>query len=305
MVMIFATITFAWYIYTTSSITFGDLIRNIDYVTSNLIEDFFNPDARGARVLEATGFILGAESFWRSIGRYVFYLSELLVLIGFTKTFLRERKLFFRKDYNIAASINLLLLIGCIAIPNLAETFNVSRFYHITLFFLAPFCVEGIRFMLKFVLGIRKRKASLFITTFFFLLFFMFQTGFTYELASEDSWSLAISGYRFDQSKLEKMSVIFDSEIYGAKWLSRYGNSQKPVYSYINDAKLLLYGSRDISPVILVRDSNVISEDSYTYLRLWIDNTFNITSSYPILYSNDLIFSTGSCQIYSYPLDEE
>jgi uncharacterized membrane protein len=305
MVIIFATMTFAWYIYTTSSITFSDLIINIDYVTSNLIEDFFNPEARGIRVLEATGFIVITEAFWHRIGRYVFYLSELLVLIGFAKTLLQERKLFFRKDYNLAASINMLILIGCIAIPNLAETFNVSRFYHISLFFLAPFCVKGAQFMLKLILGFKKKKASLLITTLFFLLFFMFQTGFTYELSSEDSWSLAISGYRFDKPELEKMSVIFDSEINGAKWLSKYGNSQKPVYSYVNDAKLLLYGSEEFRPIVLPIDSNVISEESYTLLRVWVENSFNFTASYPIINSHDLIFSTGSCLVYNYPLLEE
>ncbi len=302
MVLLFASLVFAWYIYSTSSVTFIDLVQNADYIANNFISDFLNPQSRTGSVLQATGFQGGIDTLWHNLGRYVFYIMEFLVLVGFTSKILKQRFLFFRDQYNLLAAFNMVLLLACIAVPNLAGTFNISRFFHITLFFLSPFCIQGgVALTRLFIKNSNLKRKRLILATIFLMLFFFFQTGFVYEIAGDESWSLPLSGYRLDKERLDHGGFTLESELSGALWLSRYQNPNTLVFCHIRDHILFIYGNDKVNPSILFINRTTISKGAYVYLRDYIENEFNLTETILDLNDVNCIFSTGRSRIYSSP----
>lgn len=312
MIVMFATICFTWYIYISSAKTFDHLLNIINYISENFISDLLNPQSRGSQVLEGLG-IKGLGTFWHIIGRNIFYVTELLVIIGLLSSIFGKRKSFFDDEYNNVALYNLLIVIACIIIPNLAETFNMTRFYHLALFFLAPFCIMGGASVLKLLSKRKLKKRSLNLAIIFSVLipFFLFQTGFVYEITKEECWSLPLSSYRFDALKLAKTGIIKESEVSGGLWLLQFRSVNEPVYTGIMSATIFDYtGVRNSFGLSL---SSPVKEGCYVYLRevnihygiifSFYGSTegFNITQIVPSLNETDLIYSSGSCVIYVVP----
>ena len=106
MIILFATICFAWYIYISSAETFNYLLDMIDYISENFVSDLLNPQARGSIVLQGLG-VKGLGTFWHLMGRNVFYVTELFIIIGLFSSMFEKRKSFFDDGYNILAFCNL------------------------------------------------------------------------------------------------------------------------------------------------------------------------------------------------------
>jgi uncharacterized membrane protein len=114
------------------------------------------------------------------------------------------------------------LLALLILIPGLADTLNITRFYHILLFFLAPLCVVGAQFIVKFV---SKRKEELLVCILMLMVlvpYFLFQTNFVYEVTRGDSYSVPLSAYRMSPLRLYgAFGYMDDASVFCAQWLSR------------------------------------------------------------------------------------
>ncbi len=310
MVILFAVITFSWYIYVSSSVTFNDLLKMIDHIRENFVSDFLNPQSRGSQVLMGTGFT-GLGTFWHLVGRYVYYGTELLVVIGLLSLVLKRRRLFFDDEYNIIALFNMLLVIACIVVPNLADTFNMTRFYHLSLFFLAPFCVLGGISVLKLLSRkkVKKKNLSLVVVLLVLIPFFFFQTGFVYEVTGEESWSLPLSSYRFDKVKLYAgAGVLGEAEVQGGAWLAVYRNTSAIIYTDITSNVVLGYGPRlSLNPYERTQDGSYVYLREYNVLEGIISTTyslvgaFNTTDISPSLDQINKIYSSGYCDIYKNP----
>lgn len=109
-----------------------------------------------------------------------------------------------------------------ILVPGLANTLNMTRFYHILLFFLAPFCVVGAELIVKLL---SKRENEFAVSALLLIVlvpFFLFQTSFVYEVTGSDSWSIPLSGYRMNALRLYGLYGYTDAySVYGAQWLSK------------------------------------------------------------------------------------
>ena len=312
MVILFSIMAFAWYIYVSQSATFDALVSMVDHIRENFVSDFMNPQSRGSQVLQGTGF-QGLETFWHLVGRYVFYATELLVMIGLLGLLLKRRKSFFNDEYNTMAFLNILLVVACIVVPNLATTFNMTRFYHISLFFLAPFCILGGIDVLNLLSRkkVKKKYLSLVVVLIVIIPFFLFQTGFVYEVTGEESWSLPLSAYRFSTLKLSSMGVLGETEVSGAIWLSQYGDFNRYVYADITSGAIFAY--KDIQNSVWLSLGVPVVNGSYVYLRQYniYDGVvfssygsvgmFNVTQIVPSLNMTNLIYSSGSCEIYKIP----
>ena len=254
MILLFAVLAFTWFIYISSGSTFNNFINASTYIRNNFLTDFFNPASRSGTVLQAVG-ASGIPSLWHTIGRYQFYFTEAFVIIGFLGLLLKKRLSFLNDDFNVLILFNLLILSACIIIPNFAGSFNVTRFYHLNLFFLAPLCVLGGIAALKLLTRkkIRERYLGLFFVLLVLVPYFLFQTGFVYELAKDESASLPLSGYRSDSMALTKIGVITNLEVSSLSWLSRYANSSRSVYADLYSDPIFAYvgtlGRADFSSI--------------------------------------------------------
>jgi len=299
MIVLFSIMAFAWYIYISSAVTFNELLNMIDYIRENFVSDFLNPQSRGSQVLQGTGLMETVGTFWHSVGRYVYYATELFILIGVVGALLRKKLSFFDDEYNVMVFLNLLLVLACVIVPNLATTFNMTRFYHVALFFLAPSFVLGGVDLFSFL---SKKKVNVkYLCTIVVLVvlipFFLFQTGFVYEVTGEESWSLPLSSYRFDDAKLISMGVLRANEVFGARWLSAYQSVNYPVYSDLSSWGLLTYG--EVKNFLFSSFNEPIWSSAYVFVRSTV--SFNSSSIDFKINETNIIYSSGSCETFKVP----
>jgi uncharacterized membrane protein len=309
-IVLLGIIIFAWYIYTTQASTFNDLLDSINYVGRGFASDFLNPNSRSGAVLQAVG-ASGISTPWHLIGRGVFYATEGLIILSLVFTLIKDRLSFFKDDYNVLSFLNLLLLGACIVVPNFSGTFNATRFYQLSLFFLAPLCVLGGLNVLRFFSRkkISKRLALSLLLFCLLIPYFLFQTGLVYEVTNEDSYSLPLSSYRINSSTQAGLGLLKDAEVQSGRWLSIYADVEKVIYVDPSSYTILIY-TEVKSPSAIFSSAATVS-GSYVFLRehnvatgiVYSDQIgfFNITEISPSISDTDLIYSSSSCQVFSVP----
>ena len=231
---------FAWYIFTSGSSTFDSILQYGDYVF-NQLSDFFNPHSRDPAILRGLG-MEAAPHVLNAISRTFAYLTEALIVAGFVGLITRRIQVHIDRDrfaINVAAMVFLALLI---LVPGLASTLNMTRFYHILLFFLAPLCGIGAKLIVKLIF---KQDRELIVSILLLIIiapYFLFQTSFVYEVAGSESWSLPLSKYRMNRRILYlRFGYIDDLKVFSAKWIGRYGDVKNiGIYTEVTALSLLV-----------------------------------------------------------------
>jgi len=268
MIVLFFVLMFAWYIFTSNSSVFESFISFANYVY-NQFGEFANPLSRGNTVLRGIG-IDEVPTIWNALSRVFAYITEALILIGFIGLVLRRRNRF-DTEFFLLITAAMIALLAVIVVPGLANTFNMTRFYHILLFFLAPLCVLGAQVIFGYV-SKREREIVAFMLAMAILMpYFLFQTGFMYEVTKTDSWSLPLSGYRMSPYRLYYDVGYTDGwAVFGAKWISEnVGNGQVQVYgdlvSRIN--VLVSYGQTYEIEIQPLSNTTTLPSDGMVYLN--------------------------------------
>jgi uncharacterized membrane protein len=301
-------IMFSWYIFTSLASTYNSIVEFVNYVISQQI-DFLNPASRGSTVLLGLG--LGSSStIWNLISRVFAYATEALIIVGFLGLITKRIKTKIEKDYLILIYIATAMLAALIIIPGLANTMNMSRFYHLLLFFLAPVFVLGGEVLVKFLLKRRKELIFSVLLTGILVPYFLFQTGFVYEVVQNDNWSLPLSGYRMDPYRLYRsIGVIYDQDVFSNSWIDKnvnFGNRQ--FYADRSSLSILL-GQGIILPngVTDLNNATEVSASGIVYLN-WLnvangtiagyDDIWNTTEVYSLFNDMNKIYSNGASEVY-------
>jgi uncharacterized membrane protein len=308
MVVLFFVIMFLWYIYTSGSATFNSFVSFGQNVYSQL-GDFFNPASRGQTVLEGLG-LTSAPSFWNVVSRDFAYITEALIVLGFVSIVVRRTDIKFEREYLVFTLTAFVFLIAVIAVPGLANTLQITRFYHILLFLLAPLCVLGAEFLVKPIFKRRTEIIALALLVIILVPYFLFQTGFIYEITRSQSYSLPLSGNRMGPVFLyEQFGYSSDRDVYGACWLSEKVNTENStVYADIPSALNVLssYGMVYRPDIEVLSNVTTLSENAIVYLSevntvngvVVGSDLWNTTSLSHIFNSTDSVYSNGACQIY-------
>lgn len=307
LVVLFFVIQFAWYIYVSGSGPFNEFISYVNFMFRNLFTNFFNPGSRGASVLKGVG-MTSTVSFGHLMGRIFAYATEFFIIIGFITSLTKRKKFIVNQEYMVISSLNMALLAMCILVPFFARGLNMARFYHIQLFFLAPFCILGGETFFELI---SNKKIKSYLPVLIVLIpFFLYQTEFVYELTGDDSWSIPLSKYRMDAQRQRELAVLSELDVVGAEWLSKYVDVGRiPVYADHPATYSVLgggYGMIYRDTINLLDNNTIVLPGGVIYLR-WI-NTFggvisvgrkqwNITEISFIPYANR-IYSNGGCVIY-------
>jgi uncharacterized membrane protein len=245
MIVLFFSLMFGWYIYTSNSSVFNSFTGFGQYVFGQL-GNFFDPASRGQVVLRGLG-LEAAPSIWNSISRIFAYVTQALIVVGFIGMLLKRAKTDFEKDYFVFGFVALVFLVGLVLVPGLANTLNMDRFYHILLFFLAPFCIIGAEVVVGLV---SKRRTKLWVSILLLVVlvpYFLFQTGFVYEVAGVQGWSIPLSKYRMDSLILMGTFAYVNSwKVSSALWLNE---------------------NIDVQSVNVTRDLSTFELDSYGMMR--------------------------------------
>jgi len=250
---------FAWYIYTSGAVVFNSFLSFTGYVY-NQLGGFFNPASRGQAVLTGLG-LAQSPSLLNTISRGFAYLTEIFIVIGVVALVRKKTRFAFERDYTVFSLVAVAFLVLITIVPGLANTLSLTRFYHILLMFLAPFCIIGIWAFVQFI---QKREHKLLVSLLadiILLPYFLFQTNFVYEVAGADSWSMPLSGYRMDPLRFYGEDGYIDSySVYGAQWLSR---NVRPEWNIVADSGLFT----SLTAYGLVYRGYVSGLNNYTALR--------------------------------------
>jgi len=305
MVVLFFAIMFAWYVYTSNASVFSSILEFGDYVHRQL-SDFFNPTSRGETVLQGLG-LEPPPTIWNAISRGFAYIIEALIVIGFIGLILKRVKPNFNREYYAFTLIAMGFLGALILVPGLAETLNMTRFYHVLLFFLAPLCALGADVIVG---SIFKQKKSVIVSILLVCVlvpYFLFQTSFVYEIVGSQSWSLPLSIHRLGIRLHAGFAYVTGQEVFGSKWMSqhvRIENSNLFADFHIFSA-LVGYGMI----TNMIRLTNITEPERGSFVYLGALNTvyelivdYSVWNTTEVLESNfgcsDKIYSNGECEIY-------
>lgn len=288
MIVFFFVAMFTWYIYTSGSSAFDSILTYGNYVF-NQLDQFFDPASRGGTILRGLG-LEKPPTIWNMISRGFAYATELLIAFGFLGVITRQMNIKWEKEYFVFTIMAVGVLVALVALPGLAGTLNMTRFYHILLFFLAPLCILGAKFVIKLI---SKREKELGVSTLLLIVlvpYFLFQTNFVYEVVGSESWSIPLSGYRMNGYKLYSHSGYMDVwSVFGARWMRKNVDvQQSKVYAdYSSIQVLITYGSIYGGYIVPLSNTTRISANGTIYL-----NRLNTVHKLVV------------AQYYVYPLDE-
>jgi len=310
MVICFFAIMFSWYLYTSSSAVFDAFSNFGEHVYSQLSE-FFNLAAREQAVLRGLG-MEAPPTIWNMISRIFAYLTQALIVVGFVGVVTKRIKTRFVMEYFLLTLFSVTLLAALILVPSLADTMNMTRFYHILLFFLAPLCILGAETIVKIV-SKRKREVIVPILLLVILVpYFLFQVGFVYEVTGSDSWSVPLSKYRMNAPRLRGTLGCSDVHtVIGAQWVSNnvaVGYAQ--IYSdYYARAELRGYGNVYVGYIELLSNTTEVTTNGIVYLSslniiegVLTGSTLSWNSSELHFLNNlNLIYSNGRSAVFENP----
>jgi uncharacterized membrane protein len=313
MVTSFLVLMFAWYIFTSGGSTFATFVNVGNWISSGLV-DFLSPTVRGSQVLLGIGLV-SAPSLWNTVGRLFAYATEVLIVTGTIGLLTRRIKFPFDRDYLLFTFVSLVLLVALIVVPVLANTLNMTRFYHILLFFLAPIFVLGANFILSQFAKLSKHKELLISILILAILvpYFFFQTGFVYEVTGGDSFSVPLSEYRMDHYRLyAKFQYTNAYDANGANWFyTSMGTDRTTLFTDLTSNDFLVsFGQYysltevDLSNVTQVSSNGTVFLGYYNVIAggyigaQSVDDKLNITDVYPVLDDLSTIYSNGACLVY-------
>jgi len=311
-------VMFTWYIYTSHSTVFESTLSFGNYVLEQLNE-FFNLSSREPTVLRALG-LEKPETIWNFISRVFVYLTELLIVLGFIGLITKRVEVELETEYFFLTVVAVLFLGLVIIMPGMSRTLNVTRFYHILLFILAPLCVLGSEFLTKLLFKNKNYKqnfASILLLA-VLVTYFLFQSGFVYELVNNESYA-PVSLHRMDAYRLYFWSgFIDDQSVYGVKWLSTNTNfKQSHVFADLSSIRneLRTYGLIPDWYITPLSNTTIISKGQIVYLNS-LNSIHNITvtgtmvaggvytyptSELPFLENMSKIYTSGGAEIYKNP----
>jgi uncharacterized membrane protein len=307
MFVLFFVIMFSWYIFTTGSATFNSFLSFGQTVYLQL-GNFFSPSSRGQTVLEALGQG-GVPSVWNSISRVFAYATEALIALGFVSIVVSRASIKFEREYFIFTFAAFVFLLALIAVPGLANTLNMTRFYEILLFLLAPLCVLGAEFLVKPLFKKRTEIIALVLLLIILVPYFLFQTGFVYGITRSQSYSLPLSGNRMGPVFLyEQFGYASDLDVSGAYWLSERADTENSkIYADAISSLYVLtsYGMVYRPDIEVLSNVTTLSGNAIVYLSevnivngvIIGSETWNTTSLANVFSLTDSVYSNGGCQI--------
>jgi uncharacterized membrane protein len=279
-----------------------------DYVRNQLSE-FFNLESRGETVLRGLGLEF-PPTIWNTISRVFAYITEFLIVVGFASFTLERKRLNVGWEHFIFISEAMGFLVALIVVPGLANTMNMTRFYHILLFFLAPLCILGASFLTKLLFRHRKELVTSVLLLSVLTPYFLFQSNFIYEVTRSESWSLPLSIYRMNAYRIDGMGYIPELDVISTYWLSCYVASDNVrIYADIKsiNRQLTAYGLIQPNIMLILFNTTKPEHGEFVYLRkLNVEDSivhsgsiiWNSSDIISTLENTSMIYSNGESEIY-------
>jgi uncharacterized membrane protein len=307
MIIFFFVAMFVWYIYTSGAVVFQSFMTFTGYISAQL-GDFFNPASRGVTVLAGLG-LTESPSLLNTVSRGFAYLTEIFIVLGVIALFTKKIPFRFERDYIVFSVLTVAFLVMLTLIPGLANALSMTRFYHILLMILAPFCVVGMWITAGYL---SKHKQQMQQVVFVVLVigilvpYFLFQTNFIYEVAGAKSWSVPLSGYRMDPLQLYGYYGYIETwSVHGAEWVSKYVPYE---YNLVADNALFTalpaYGHIYRGYMTEMTNGTVVKSGEFAFLSyISINYEPEISKgAYPaLLNQTSIVYTNGGTEVHYKP----
>ncbi len=238
MILFFFVATFSWYGLSVSPLaTFAQFLSGF---ISNFSTDILNPAARTTQSLVTQS----GWSITNVTSTSVFYATQILIAIGILCVIFVPKRAGLSAKYRATVFFGAVLLASCFALPNLAPSLNLDRFYEISLLLLVPCFYLGFKIcgnLCKSVwtkaigkLPSQKRFVQVGLSLLCILLisFLLLQSGFVNHFTGDSPLLRSVNIDRLEASNNFDTQVSFDGayiseqNAFSAIWLSRnMGNS--------------------------------------------------------------------------------
>jgi uncharacterized membrane protein len=337
-VMLFIVFAFTWYMYVSGSGVFNTVVSAVSDIVSNAFTEFLNPAAS-----QGLSMLLGQPNpgLLHLVNTIILYLTQVFIVVGVLALFFERKELKFEKDYTAFSILSLVILFAGILVPFFTISVNMERLYYIALIVLAPFCVIG--GLTAFRVASRVGKVSwtnerarqwLKILSVYFVIFFLFQTGFVWEVTEGYSQSISLSQEGIKKyGTLEEKAMLYNAltpkqEVFSARWLSVNRNAKELIYAIFRDQWIHALNSYGMIPsesvgmtpsegvLPLTRGTRTIPDDAYVYLQ-YVNvvegigtefdpslrhgrehSTYDMTEIFHLYEAKNKIYSNGGSEIY-------
>lgn len=278
-VLLFFLMCFSWYTYVSaapSNVFWGF----IDNVSGSFFVDLLNIESRGVAVSSAISRPFSSLHALEQFDVIVSKLPYFFILAGLVLFFRKYKQRDFDWEYALMAAANALIVLMVLVVPQFGPSFEPERFYHVSLFFLAPLCIVGGRESIMFVLRpfrkvVRPIGAALIVLSLLLSVIYLFRVGFINEIAGEAPVSESISFMRMKTSKDNDTKVRFyepyvpEQDVFGAIWLSKMAREGSDIYAdYTASLNVLrAYGMVMLDWEHVLTNRTNVQSSGYIYLR--------------------------------------
>ena len=299
-VLLFITFTLTWYLSISNSSAF-DAIANIgEQILSSISTDFLDPNAsQGLEMVTAKS----APGVLHDINKTINYLNQIFIIIGAVVLSLKFQEFKFKREYMAFSLLNLGICFAGVTVPFFASALHMTRLYHITLIFLAPFCVIGgiaVIWGVFKVVGIswtnRLIGLSVKILSIYFAIFLLYQSGLVFELTEGSGGSISLNS-TVDYPRFN------DREFAGASWLNNVRDnrttfSDENRWQLLNSFNWSQKATYEIASYIYLGTINIVSGSILMYSWKKVSGkTYNVRYE-PLIKDRNMIYSNGGAQIY-------
>jgi len=324
-VLLLFVMTFSWYLYVSDAPLIkleDDLMR----IRNNFLNDLYSPAARAQLATLSSP----PSSIISIIHRAVFFVQNFFIAVGVLELIVKGKKTGFEAEYRLMSICAMFVLIMCLAIPNFAGVLlDLTRFYAITIIFLAPFFVVGgetvFNWMKKAMTPavnkvfqkpsfLSRKGLALQMISIVLVASFLFGVGFVEHVTGSYPASFSLdknqkrtSNY-LDIKLYYYAEVLPEQDVFSTIWLSKYMNRTFIVDSGSYSGVLLSYGLILPSQIYPLFAYSPTEHDSYAYLTylnvvdgIMPGGASNITEISPTLISSNKIYTNGASEIYSPP----
>ncbi|MDD5647526.1 MAG: DUF2206 domain-containing protein, partial [Dehalococcoidia bacterium] len=245
---------------------------------ASVSQDAIQFNNRDGLIRAALGLDFAGATPAGKVFRIIQYITQLLLIIGFIKTFFRPGKSGFKPEFLSLSLAAACLLLVSLILPRFADYFNITRLYHIALMTLSPFCILGGEAVWLWAVSVcRKFRRGTyndsggglrFVTLAVLLPYFVFTSGIIYEVTGHNvtgradlPYSIAMSSYRLDLA-----GVLSSRDGAAAQWASLNSDNVTGIYADRHAANLLNFFQFQGPLQEFSRDANNPQEGSYLFL---------------------------------------
>jgi len=213
--------SYLWYVYIAGGAVFRAItLTAVDFMRS--LNWLFNPSyAQGVE------YVVKEKSMAHQVTTYLYLFSMFFIAVSIISILYHaiigklQRRGDLHLTYYQALSVGAFVIFGVASISNLSSALNVTRFYQLSSFILAPHFIEGLKIFSKMISkGYLKSAYVSKIAALFLMIFLLFNTGYMYEVSrfiglKEESFSGALN------PSMDR-STPSHSDLVAINWIKEY-----------------------------------------------------------------------------------